>query len=219
MNAASLPDASHELRTPLTAALTGNVDFVAGHGANPEAASKISSRVRNACAACSVHHLLALEREDGAERAASSRPGTAVEGRRWAIADRDHRDARSPCPASPRCCAWRLQGPSLTTPRRTVPVGGTVSVALACSRQRPGPLGYRPGLRADRPVKLGMHSTASAMRLRCRTPAWLWSGPGHRRGHGESAARRHCRGGGLGDYNCDTDQPGGDASCRPAYRP
>ena len=60
-----LADASHELRTPLTA-LTGNVDFLGRHGANPEVVSDLeqgAERIRGL-----LDDLLALEREDGAER-------------------------------------------------------------------------------------------------------------------------------------------------------
>jgi signal transduction histidine kinase len=60
-----LAHASHELRTPLTS-LSGNVSYLARHGANPELIADLehdSSRLR-----ALLDDLLALEREDGAAR-------------------------------------------------------------------------------------------------------------------------------------------------------
>jgi two-component system OmpR family sensor kinase len=60
-----LAHASHELRTPLTS-LSGNVSYLARHGAEPEVIADLehdSSRLR-----ALLDDLLALEREDGAAR-------------------------------------------------------------------------------------------------------------------------------------------------------
>jgi signal transduction histidine kinase len=59
-----LADASHELRTPLTS-LRGNVEFVARHGADPEAIADLESDA--ARLGRLVEDLLALERQSGAE--------------------------------------------------------------------------------------------------------------------------------------------------------
>jgi signal transduction histidine kinase len=59
-----LADASHELRTPLTS-LRGNVEFVARHGADPEAITDLE--VDAARLGRLVEDLLALERQSGAE--------------------------------------------------------------------------------------------------------------------------------------------------------
>jgi signal transduction histidine kinase len=83
-----LADASHELRTPLTS-LSGNLDFLARHGASPELVEDLRAdavRLQRL-----VVDLLALEREDGAEEpsepvrvdelvgeAARARPGVQV---------------------------------------------------------------------------------------------------------------------------------------------
>ncbi|HEX3873446.1 MAG TPA: HAMP domain-containing sensor histidine kinase, partial [Solirubrobacteraceae bacterium] len=60
-----LADASHELRTPLTS-LRGNAAYVARHGADADALQDIEADV--ARLARLLDDLLALEREDGAER-------------------------------------------------------------------------------------------------------------------------------------------------------
>lgn len=59
-----LADASHELRTPLTS-LRGNVEYVARHGADPEAIADLESDA--ARLGQLVEDLLALEREAAAE--------------------------------------------------------------------------------------------------------------------------------------------------------
>jgi two-component system sensor histidine kinase MprB len=84
-----LADASHELRTPLTS-LSGNVEFVARHGADPEVVADLEADA--ARLASLVEDLLVLERESAAARprepvrldqlareAAAGRPRVSVE--------------------------------------------------------------------------------------------------------------------------------------------
>jgi two-component system sensor histidine kinase MprB len=84
-----LADASHELRTPLTS-LSGNVEFVARHGADPEVVADLEADAERL--ALLVDDLLVLERESAAARgrepvrldelareAAAGRPRVSVE--------------------------------------------------------------------------------------------------------------------------------------------
>jgi two-component system sensor histidine kinase MprB len=124
-----LADASHELRTPLTS-LTGNVDFIARHGLNPEVTADLQAdagRLRRL-----LDDLLALEREDGA-----ARPREAVRldqlvtevARGWPNVELSVHDAVTVL-GEPEALRRALEN-LLENAEVHGPSGGTISVALA----------------------------------------------------------------------------------------
>ena len=123
-----LADASHELRTPLTS-LRGNVEYVARHGADPEAIGDLEADA--ARLARLVEDLLALERESAAEH--PRREVRLDDLVRAAAAGRDNVVAAIDGPLTvngePEAIARALDN-LLENAERHGPAGGEVLVAL-----------------------------------------------------------------------------------------
>ncbi|MBS1677844.1 MAG: HAMP domain-containing histidine kinase [Actinobacteria bacterium] len=123
-----LADASHELRTPLTS-LRGNVEYVARHGADPEAIADLESDA--ARLGRLVEDLLALERESAAEH--PRRPLHLDELVRDAAAGREHVvaavDEQLTVSGEPDAIARALDN-LLENAERHGPAGGEVRIRL-----------------------------------------------------------------------------------------
>ncbi len=123
-----LADASHELRTPLTS-LRGNVEYVARHGADPEAIGDLEADAERL--ARLVEDLLALERESAAEHPRrevrlDDLVGAAAVGRDNVVATID---APVIVSGEPEAIARALDN-LLENAERHGPAGGEVRVAL-----------------------------------------------------------------------------------------